>query len=753
MRYIRLAFLGLFPMAVLLLQDAPAHAVPANTKWLSLNSDEAQETPYQDAFNPSSDLSGQRVAFQTAADLVALPPECPGCLQQPDDTNGHSDIYVRDYIAAAGRTIRVSLNNDDDSGGNRPSANPSLSPFARFVAFDSMASNLVSGDTNTCGSFTETGECPDIFLRDRDPDSDGTYDEETNLGSTSRVSISDANFGAGNQQANSASINPVVTLDADYVAFQSEATNLVFSDGNGNSDIFVRDRTGSFPGSTNLISRHSCGDAANGGGEGNLNSRRPSIDYEGLWATFESDATNLIGTNSGCNNSCEANCDSNGVSDIYLRNRSAASTGRVSVANDGSEANGPSTGPAPVTWGGRFVAFASSATNLDGTDVNGTVSDIYVRDTCQGGPLGCTPSTKRISLDSDENQVDGDSTEPSMSRDGRYIAFGSMATNLVSGDTNLVSDIFIRDRDPDDDGVYDEANAYTVRASLTNNGGEANGASIDPAIGLVAGFEATVAFESVATDLVSGDANGTRDIFSRDANSDTDDVLDPFDNCPTVPNPAQTNSDADALGDAFEFCPTNPNTPQPGVDDDGDCVRNPVETACGSDPASVSSFPERVDGPFAAVDNDGDTLVDEALPGGAANFDCDGDGYKGSAENHVYSYLPQTNGDQKTCQEYDTSFPTQPRPSKRWPSDLRGDGISVNRVNVVDLASFTNPVRHLNQSPGDPNFHVRWDLVPGTAVGKHINVADMAALTTGASGFPPMLGVKAFSGPVCPWPP
>jgi hypothetical protein len=228
-----------------------------------------------------------------------------------------------------------------------------------------------------------------------------------------------------------------------------------------------------------------------------------------------------------------------------------------------------------------------------------------------------------------------------------------------------------------------------------------------------------------------------------------------YDNCDGLPNPDQHDNDTDLLGDLCD-----PDADGDGTlnttddDDDADGALDVWETACGTQPLHGGrKQPERVDGPYAGVDDDSDAAIDEALPGGALNFDCDGDGYKGSAENHVFSYLagPPTNGDQKRCQEYDTSFPTEPRPSKRWPADLRGDGISLNKINVVDLGAFITPARRMNTSPGDPNYHIRWDLVPGTTIGKHINVSDIAAITSGVSGFPPMLnGLRAFGGPICP---
>ena len=96
------------------------------------------------------------------------------------------------------------------------------------------------------------------------------------------------------------------------------------------------------------------------------------------------------------------------------------------------------------------------------------------------------------------------------------------------------------------------------------------------------------------------------------------------------------------------------------ADDDNDGVTDVAEQNCGGNATNPNVRPERVDDTFVGKDDDGDTVVDEALPGGSADFDCDGDGYRGSAEDHVFSYLPQTDGNQKTCADYDAAFPTRP---------------------------------------------------------------------------------------------
>ena len=161
------------------------------------------------------------------------------------------------------------------------------------------------------------------------------------------------------------------------------------------------------------------------------------------------------------------------------------------------------------------------------------------------------------------------------------------------------------------------------------------------------------------------------------------------------------------------------------------------------------------------MDDDGNDGVDEALPAGAGAFDCDGDGYTGDAEDHVYSYVPQTNGDQKTCQQYDLTHPNPGaniNPSLRWPSDFDNATSplnSFNKITILDMTSFLVPINYFRTDVGTNPGDVRWDLVPGPGVfSDDINIVDFAALIAGASGAPPMLGsVRAANGPECPWVP
>ncbi len=140
-------------------------------------------------------------------------------------------------------------------------------------------------------------------------------------------------------------------------------------------------------------------------------------------------------------------------------------------------------------------------------------------------------------------------------------------------------------------------------------------------------------------------------------------------------------------------------------------------------------------------------------------MDCDGDGAAGSAEQHVYSYKGATDGDQKVCGLYDASFPDgnqSATPSLGWPIDFAQGGVPLStlKVTVTDVTSFLAPVRYVGSNTGTSPGDVRWDIMPGKGVfSTDVNVSDLTALIAGASGSPPMLGgVRAFNGPVCPWP-
>jgi Tol biopolymer transport system component len=361
-----------------------------------------------------------------------------------NDTNGQMDIFVHDR--QLGITDRVSV----DSNGNEvnyPSFGPSISADGRYVAFISNASNLVLGDTNNAG---------DVFVHDRQ------------TGATEIVSVDSAGI-----QGNSDSYTPSISADGRYVAFISNASNLVPGDTNNAGDVFVHDRQ---TGATEIVSVDSAGI------QGNSDSYTPSISADGRYVAFISNASNLVPG------------DTNGNYDVFVHDRQVGITDRVSVDSNGNEANYHSFGPS-ISADGKYVAFISNASNLVPGDTNG-MNDTFVHDRQTG-------ATESVSVDSAGIQGNSDSYTPSISAGGRYVAFISDASNLVPGDTNNVGDVFVHDRQL---GITD-------RVSVDSNGNEANYHSFGPSISAGGRY---IAFVSEANTLVPWDTNNVQDIFVRD---------------------------------------------------------------------------------------------------------------------------------------------------------------------------------------------------------------------------------------------
>src|SRR5438094_565922 len=290
--------------------------------------------------------------------------------------------------AGAQTTVRVSVASDGTEG-NDVSLGSALSADGRFVAFDSAATDLVAGDTNGVS---------DVFVHDRQ------------TGTTERVSVaSDGAQGNGSSGLVTFAFPPALSADGRFVAFVSFATNLVASDTNGATDVFVHDRQ---TGTTERVS------VASDGTEGNAASAGATLAADGRFVAFHIAATNLVAG------------DTNGTTYVVVHDRQTATTERAS-------ANGFSAGPA-LSADGRFVAFHSTATNLVAGDTNGA-TDVFVHDRQTG-------TTERVSGASDGTQGNDASAGPALSADGRLVAFHSSATNLVAGDANRAYDVFVHDR-------------------------------------------------------------------------------------------------------------------------------------------------------------------------------------------------------------------------------------------------------------------------------------------------------------------
>jgi peptidoglycan hydrolase-like protein with peptidoglycan-binding domain len=432
-------FLSILTLTLLFIFSGQAWAVTFRTNELiSKHTDGtlANEASGGEYVTVSSD--GRYIVFKSyASNLVA------------SDTNGVDDVFLRD--TDLNTTERISVSNSGTEGvscggsinGSSILVN-SISDDNRYIVFSSDCGDLVSGDTNNVA---------DVFVRD------------TQLDTTTRVSI--RNNGT---QADEESVPGSISSDGRYVLFSSLDVLTVAGDNNFTSDIFIRDTQ------LNTTTRASVSTA---GVEGDGSSREAFISSDNRYVFFNSDATNLVAD------------DTNGETDIFVRDTQLNTTTRASVSTAGVEGDGFSF-MLDISSDGRYVLFNSDATNLVADDTNGE-TDIFVRDTQLN-------TTTRISVSTAGVEGDEASGEGTISADGDYIVFYSDATNLVSGDTNAVEDVFVRDT---------QLNT-TTRISVSTAGVQGNGSST---YGSISADGETIVFLSSATNLVSGDTNGFGDLF------------------------------------------------------------------------------------------------------------------------------------------------------------------------------------------------------------------------------------------------
>ena len=373
-------------------------------------------------------------------------------------------VLLSATISANENTTRVW---SQPNPANLPSANAHISVDGRFVAFHSAASNLVADDTNNR---------QDIFV----------YDRETKL--MERVSVH-----SNGSQANHYSLNPSISGDGRYVTFMSSAENLVDNDDNDQVDIFVHDRQEN---TTTLVS------VSIEGKSGNTRSLHPVISTNGRYVSFESAANNLVED------------DINESSDVFVRDLNENKTELVSLTSRNQQANHSSHNPS-ISSDGRFVVFHSPARNLVPVDNKRSdenewnFSDVFIRDRELG-------KTEIISLSILGQPGNHPSHSGSVSADGRYVAFASMASDLVEnypddaleitgkGRTARRIDIFVRDR---------ETNTTTL-ASIGIDGAHSNHQSQAPKISSNGRY---VTFQSAASNLTKSRVPGSLiNIYRRD---------------------------------------------------------------------------------------------------------------------------------------------------------------------------------------------------------------------------------------------
>jgi Tol biopolymer transport system component len=363
-------------------------------------------------------------------------------------------LFLSSAVAYGQTTRRVSV---DSAGaqGDGAGDSSSISADGRWVAFTSHADNLVPGDSN---------QEEDVFIHD------------CLAHTTECVSVDPAGL-PGNGMS-FGEFSRFISADGRFVVFTSLASDLVPGDANGLADVFLRDRQS---GTTEIVS------ISTGGSAGDGDSYAYSVSRDGRFVAFGSKATTFA---PGATGAWALN---------YVRDRQLGTTEVVSIDSNGVLANNY-CGRAALSGDGRFVAFGSTATNLDPGDANG-FQDVFLRDRLSG-------TTELVSLSSSGTQGNETSVYPWVSDDGRYVEFMSLASNLAGSDWLGTWDVFVRDRQA----------ATTELVSVAMNGSAGNSPSDGGSMTPDGRF---VAFESYASDLVPGDTNGDVDIFVRDRLSGT----------------------------------------------------------------------------------------------------------------------------------------------------------------------------------------------------------------------------------------
>ena len=523
---------------------------------------------------------GRQVVFGSDALLVQA------------DNNGVRDVYVYDQNTST--FVLVSI---DSSGtpGNMASAamtnggGAAISRYGRFVIFTSAATNLAGTDNNNQ---------VDIFVHDRDFDGNLVFDQTfAGARGTVRVSVNSS----GTEATGGFSQRPVISSDGRHAAFTSTATNLVANDTNNTADIFVHDRDADCDGvfdqagaiATVRVNLTPTGGQAMGGA-----SARPSISDNGRFVVFDSTSAQLI-----------TGGDLNGVwDDVFVFDRDADADGRfdetgagetatilISQSSAGVQGNAHSNVSAggAISASGRWVVFYSRSSNLVASPGNNP--DIYVRDRDLDGNgvfdeafAGAT-ATVLVGVDANGNTGNAGSLGASISADGRYVMFGSAATNLDVNTTGAIGMLFsyLHDRDADGNGIYDETFAgarSTTMVSMTQTvvqppGARQSAIALSPDGGYVG--------VSSLLSLAPADTNNFHDAYVIDMqpDSDGDGLLDTW----------ETNGvDADGDGNIDLVLPNaDPNRKTVYVEIDGMTGRVPTQATLNGVVTAFANAPVR----------------------------------------------------------------------------------------------------------------------------------------------------------------
>jgi len=407
----------------------------------------------QSWYAPKISADGNYVTFTSSASNLV-----------PNDTNNMADVFIFDV--QANNLSRASIA-ADGSQANKGSDSPSISADGRFISFTSYADNLVRGSLAGKG----------IYVFDRNYENRLFTLSNQVMNSDFQSNIQESYETNRKIVAEDILDYQVVSADGRYIAFCSSSNRFVENDTNDSMDVFVYDLHSK---EIELVS------ASPNGTLGNGDSNSPAISADGRFIAFSSSADNLVID------------DTNGLRDVFVKDRISGYVWRVSAAANGEQANGVSNNPT-ISANGRYIAFESAASNLVANDTN-DVFDIFVFDMVTG-------KTERVSLSSSAEQANLGSVNSSISANGRFVAFASWAGNLVKNDTNDAWDIF----------VHDLLNGHTYRVSVASSGVQANKDScLDSHCVSISSDGRYIAFESLATNLVENDTNKSKDVFVHD---------------------------------------------------------------------------------------------------------------------------------------------------------------------------------------------------------------------------------------------
>jgi hypothetical protein len=408
------------------------------------------EISYFSSLNPRATFlstTGRYIAYvSTSSELVS------------GDTNNVYDVFVKDTQTGAVARVNTDSSGSQTSGTSLYTDVLGISGDGRYVLFKSDASNLVAGDTNNV---------VDIFVKD------------TISGTTTRVNTDSTGI-----QANSSNyLSAKISSDGRYVVFSSDASNLVAGDTNGKADAFRKDLV---TGTTIRVSTDSLGNQTTSPGVVGVTIGGTSSD--GRYVLFSSAASTLVAG------------DTNVTEDVFLKDTVTGTTTRVSTNSSGSQSNYGSVSIAmDLSDDGRYVVFTSNASNLVAGDTNSGYRDIFVKDI----QTGTTTRVNTSSTGAESFNIENKSPTASISNDGRYVVFNSSSSTLVTGDTNTVDDVFLRDL----------TTGTTTRISTSTSGAQLDLQSYRMNI---SGDGRFVSFISWSSNVVAGDTNTGSDAFIKE---------------------------------------------------------------------------------------------------------------------------------------------------------------------------------------------------------------------------------------------